>query len=81
LNALQQQLLSDVQEKKHAVTVNGMKANSNVCPFIPTGCLQKFVFPSSIIEKKKELRHCGRITHICVFNMVKLGTSTSASSP
>jgi len=60
LNALQQQLLSDVQEnqekKTRTVTVNGMKANSNVCPFIPTCCLQKFAFPSSIIEKKKELR-------------------------
>jgi len=29
--------------------------------------------------KMEMLRHCGRVTHICVFNTVKLGTS--ASSP
>ena len=28
---------------------------------------------------KKNLTHCGRVTQICVFNAVKLGTS--ASSP
>jgi hypothetical protein len=43
-------------KRKNTVTVNGMKTNSNVCPFIPTRCLQTFAFPSSIIEKWKELR-------------------------
>jgi len=30
-------------------------------------------------EHKQNLTHCGRVTQICVFNTVKLGTS--ASSP
>jgi len=30
-------------------------------------------------RKEKKRRHCGRVTQICVFNTVKLGTS--ASSP
>jgi len=31
------------------------------------------------VFERKILTHCGRVTQICVFNMVKLGTS--ASSP
>jgi hypothetical protein len=35
--------------------------------------------PIRHIAIQRLLTHCGRVTQICVFNMVKLGTS--ASSP
>jgi len=34
---------------------------------------------AAVKKKDKTLTHCGRVTQICVFNTVKLGTS--ASSP
>ena len=40
----------------------------------PSSKLQIVTFNWTII-----LTHCGRVTQICIFNMVKLGTS--ASSP
>ena len=36
-------------------------------------------FAAQVVEVKPIFTHCGRVTQICVFNTVKLGTS--ASSP
>ena len=38
-------------------------------------CTVCIIFPFTI---SKKLTHCGRVTQICVFNTVKLGTSTSS---
>ena len=48
-------------------------------PFDPSSavCPARVAAPGS--EAPADLTHCGRVTQICVFNTVKLGTS--ASSP
>jgi len=43
------------------------------------GCLQSPAWSCYHKYYKLYLTHCGRVTQICVFNTVKLGTS--ASSP
>jgi len=44
------------------------------------GNIELKMHPHNMIrEERLTLTHCGRVTQICVFNTVKLGTS--ASSP
>ena len=57
-------------EKKHGKTSVRVVHSSTVCYFRLVICLPSL---------KSLLTHCGRVTQICVFHTVKLGTS--ASSP
>ena len=41
-------------------------------------CVQTFGLETRTKENLDVLTHCGRVTQICVFNTVKLGTSASS---
>ena len=53
-------------------------------PFVPCNLMSSKGSPTPLLKfqmvpRPRLLTHCGRVTQICVFNTVKLGTS--ASSP
>jgi len=63
-----------IQDCETAVVVNyGLHVLSKDRYWLNGIFILVFILPSEAL-----LTHCGRVTQICVFNTVKLGTSTSS---